>query len=94
MSFPNPTAATQGRGFGREVRPPAGRTTRRLRALLTFAALAVAPLGAVGCKAMPMAQAGGAAARMVAAVEASREAPGDVYERPAAQGETLLAGTR
>ena len=84
MSFSNPTASTQGRGFEGVVCSHAGRMTRRMRATVTLAALAVASLGSVGCQNMPLANADGSTARLVAAVDASRTAaPGRVYDRPA-----------
>ena len=81
MSFPNPIAATQGRGFGCLIRSHASRMTRRTRATLTLIALAAASLGSVGCQSVPLAKMDGSTARLVAAVDASLEqAPGRAYE--------------
>ena len=96
MFSPNPTIATQGRGFGRLVRSHAGRTTRRTRAALTLFALAAASLGSVGCQSVPMANVDGSTARLVAAVDAARQtAPGRPYELAAPQDRgVMLADAR
>ena len=77
MLFPNPTAATQGRGFDRIFESETAqirRTMRRARALLALTVLA--PLS-VGCRALPTLEDDGATARLVAAVAAAEIAPAD-----------------
>ena len=93
MSLSNPTAATQGRGFDLLTRPNSGRTTRRVRAPFTLAALVAASLGSTGCRSFETVAECGSAARMIAVVEATQEHPADPYAAPA-DGEVLLAGTR
>ncbi|MFH5804300.1 hypothetical protein [Alienimonas sp. DA493] len=93
MSFPNLTAATQGRGFGAPVRPAAGRTTRLSRGAFTLLVLAAASFGSVGCQSVPLATADGSTARLVAAVDARQEASARPY-RPEASApqRVMLAG--
>ena len=93
MSLSNPTAATQGRGFDLLTRPTPGRTTRRVRAALTLAALAAASLGTTGCRSFETVAECGSAARMIAVVEARQEDAADPYAAPA-DAPVLLAGTR
>ena len=94
MSFSNPTAATQGRGFDAETRPTPGRTTRRVRATLLTLALAAAPLLSTGCRSFQTVAEHGAAARMVAAVDARQVHAAEAYEAPPAGDDVLLAGVR
>ena len=95
MSFPNPTAATQGRGFGTNARTGIVRMTRPLRNVLTLAAFAAAALGSVGCRSVPTAGYDGSTARIVAAVGAALDTHDRPYERGASpERGVLLAGTR
>lgn len=96
MSFPNPIAATQGRGFGLQVSSEPSRMTRRVRTVVTLIALAAASVGGVGCQSVPMAHVDGSTARMIAVFDAAAaDTAVSAYQRTASQGENvLLAGSR
>ena len=91
MFSPNPTAATQGRGFGRFVEsdaPPIRRTMRLSRMLLALAVLAPS---ITGCRTLPTLADDGATARLVAAVGAAEIAPADRLSPATRSGRPLIA---